>query len=206
MTKSRFLTPALIACTALETGDRDGPEAMTMRRIAAELGCDPMALYRHFTNREALLDAVADLALCEVGRPDPAAPWAEQIMTTAHAIRDAALSHPGITAHIAARPPLGEHGQRTSAALLMALGRAGLPPGTATQVFQTLVAYLTSALAMAVQAGTRDERWRNVRDMINGLPQPAQGEELFAVGSVKQFDFGLRLLLAGIRAEIAAHR
>jgi phosphoglycerate dehydrogenase-like enzyme len=66
MARSRFLSPALIARTALETGDRDGPEAMSMRRIATELNCDPMALYRHFANREALLDAVADLALALV--------------------------------------------------------------------------------------------------------------------------------------------
>ena len=46
------LTPDLIARTTLALGDRDGAAAMSMRRIAAELGCDPMAIYRHFPNRE----------------------------------------------------------------------------------------------------------------------------------------------------------
>jgi AcrR family transcriptional regulator len=201
MARSRFLSPELIARTALETGDRHGPEAMTMRRIATRLNCDPMALYRHFANREALLDAVADLALADVADLDPRDPWDEQIMATGHAIRDAALRHPGIAAHMAARPPLGEHGRRLGAGLLAALSAAGLPPATAVQALQTLVAYFASALAMAVQAGVRDERWAQARDVVDQLPGPPPGDQLFTVGSAEQFRFGLRLLLAGIRVE-----
>jgi AcrR family transcriptional regulator len=206
MARPRFLTPAIIARAALETGDRDGPEAMTMRRIAAELGCDPMALYRHFPNREAMLDAVADLALADVATPDPERPWDERITAIGQATRRAALAHPGITPHIAARPPLGENGRRITAEMLSALSAAGLPPATAIQTFQTLVAYLAAALAMAVQAGERDERWAQGRDLIDGLPGLTSGDELFAVGSAEQFAFGLRLLLAGVRAEAKAAR
>jgi AcrR family transcriptional regulator len=208
MGKTRFLNPGLIVRTALDMGDRDGgADAMTMRRIAGELGCDPMALYRHFANRDALLDAVADLALSEVEDPDPALPWDERVAVTATAVREAAVRHPGITAHMAARPPLGEHGRRLAAGMLEALTTAGLPPATAVRSFQTLVAYLASSLAMAVQAGTRDRRWGQVRDMVDALPgADAAGDELFVVGGVEQFRFGLRLLLVGIRAEAGAVR
>jgi AcrR family transcriptional regulator len=208
MGKTRFLNPGLIVRTALDMGDRDGgADAMTMRRIAGELGCDPMALYRHFANRDALLDAVADLALSEVEDPDPALPWDERVAATATAVREAAVRHPGITAHMAARPPLGEHGRRLAAGMLDALTTAGLPPATAVRSFQTLVAYLASSLAMAVQAGTRDRRWDQVRDMVDALPgADAAGDELFVVGGVEQFRFGLRLLLVGIRAEAEAVR
>lgn len=194
----------LIARTALEAGDRDGPGAMTMRRIASELGCDPMALYRHFANREALLDAVADLAIAGVPDPDPSAPWDERITTTASAFRDAALRHRGIAAHIASRPPMGEHGRRIGTGLLAALDAAGIPPVTAVRIVQTLVAFLASSLAMAVQAGVRDARWEQARRVVDGVAEPGLGEELFVVGSAEQFRFGLRLLLAGIRAEAVA--
>jgi AcrR family transcriptional regulator len=203
MARPRTLSPARIARTALDIGDRDGPDAMSMRRIAAELGCDPMALYRHYAGREALLDAVADLALAEVPDPDPRAPWEERITAMAEAIRAVALRHPGIAAHIAARPPLGEHGQRIGTAALAALTGAGLPPATAVQVLQTLVAYLAAALAMAVRAGVRDERWAQVRNAVDRMPGPVPGDQLFVVGSPEQFRFGLRLLMAGIRAELA---
>ncbi|GGK00918.1 TetR family transcriptional regulator [Streptomyces camponoticapitis] len=205
MSKPRFLTPDLIALTALELGDRAGEKAMTMRRIASELGCDPMALYRHFRSRELLLDAVADLAIADAADPDPDLVWDERITATAHAIRGSALRHPGISAHIASRPPMGENGRRLGAAMLTALDEAGLSPVTAVRSVQTLVAYLASSLAMAVRAGVRDQRWEEVSDVISELPETeAPGEELFVVGSAEQFRFGLRLLLAGIKAEAVA--
>jgi hypothetical protein len=80
---------------------------------------------------------------------------------------------------------------------------AGLPPATAVRSFQTLVACLASSLATAVRAGTRDRRRGQVRDMVDALPG---ADELFVVGGVEQFRFGLRLLPAGIRAEAAAAR
>src|SRR4051812_49489621 len=54
----------------------EGAAAVSMRRIAATIGVTPMALYRHYPNRDALLAAVADRAFAELleqwrGRPPP---------------------------------------------------------------------------------------------------------------------------------------
>jgi AcrR family transcriptional regulator len=198
---ARFLSPAVIARTALELGDEDGPDAMSMRTIAGRLGCDPMALYRHFDNRQALLDAVADLALAEVPDPDPSTPWESRIVATACAIRNAALHHPGIAAHVASRPPLGENGRRLGAGLLAALGDGGIPAPLSVRILQTLVAYLAAGLAMAVQAGSRDARWFAAVDAVG---DPELGAEMFTVGSAEQFSFGLNLLMAGVR-DLAAN-
>jgi AcrR family transcriptional regulator len=197
------MTPALIAEAALRVGDRDGAKAMSMRRIAAELGCDPMALYRHFADRAALLDAVADLAMADVPDPTPSAPWDERLRALVTAIRDAALRHPGIAGHVASRPPLGAQGRRLGAAMFEALTEAGLPPPDVVRAAQTLVAYAASALAMAVAAGTRDARWHQVGEAISALPGAPPGEDLHVVGGSDQFEYGLRLLLNGIRAEAA---
>lgn len=198
---ARNLSPAVIARTALELGDRDGPAAMSMRSIASRLGCDPMALYRHFANREALLDAVADLALAEVPDPDPHLDWDVRVIATAMAMRQTALDHKGIAAQLASRPSLGEHGRRLGAGILTALREGGLPAGTAVRVLQTLVAYLAAGLAMAVQAGERDDRWWQASEVVDALATPGLGDELFAVGSAEQFAFGLDLLMVGVRAE-----
>ncbi|MGI5211727.1 TetR family transcriptional regulator [Plantactinospora sp. CA-290183] len=203
MPRQRSLTPAAIAAAALRVGDREGAPAMTMRRIAAELGCDPMALYRHFPDRQALLDAVADLALADAPDPDPAADWEARLRTVLTGIRRAALAHPGIAGHVAARPPLREHGRRLGTALTVALADAGLAPADVVRATQTLVAYLAAALAMAVRAGERDARWHQVADALGELPGEAVGDELFIAGSAEQFEYGLRLLLAGIRTEAA---
>ncbi|GAA0281084.1 hypothetical protein GCM10009539_81250 [Cryptosporangium japonicum] len=195
------MSPESITAAALEVGDREGPKAMSMRRIAAELGCDPMALYRHFGDREALLDAVADRALVDVPAPAPDDPWDTRLRAVLGGVRAAALRHPGIAEHVAARPPLGENGQRLGAAMLSALTDSGLPPGDVVRAFQALIAYGAAALAMAVRAGRRDARWEQAADTIGALPGGERSRELPAVGSDDQFEYGLHLILAGIRAE-----
>lgn len=54
------LTAAAIVERALEIGDTEGLDAVTIRRLAADLGVTPMALYWHFKNKEQLLAGMAD--------------------------------------------------------------------------------------------------------------------------------------------------
>lgn len=206
MARTGRLTPAVIVDAALRLGDRVGPEAMSMRRIAAEIGCDPMSLYRHFANGEALLDAVADAALADAQDPGPGTPWTDRLRAIMTEIRAAALRHPGICAHVAARPPLGDNGRRLGAGMMAALAEAGLPPADVVRASQSLVAYLAATLGMSARAGHRDERWEQVSRIVGGLPGRPPGDHLFVVGSEEQFEYGLRLLLNGIRVEAAAGR
>ncbi|MCM4079433.1 TetR/AcrR family transcriptional regulator [Paractinoplanes hotanensis] len=191
------MTAASITQATLALGDREGEKAMSMRRIAAELGCDPMAIYRHFPNREALLDAVADSVVAEVPAPGGGGPWDERIRVVLTGMRAVALRHPGIAGHIASRPPLGPCGRRVAGELFVALAEAGLAPGDVVRAFQALIAYAAAGLRMAVDAGVQDRRWQQVSAAMEGLP----GEALPVVGSAEQFDYGLRLLLSGIRLE-----
>ncbi len=48
--------------------EREGPAAVSMRRVAEAVGITPMAIYRHFANREALLKQISDDAFVEVAR------------------------------------------------------------------------------------------------------------------------------------------
>ena len=58
-----------IVAAALELVDRDGWDALSMRRLAVELDVWPMAIYRHFSDKEDLLAAVADAAADRVAAP-----------------------------------------------------------------------------------------------------------------------------------------
>ncbi len=49
-----------ISQVALEILEREGPEAVTMRRVAQRVGITPMAIYHHYPNREALLNTITD--------------------------------------------------------------------------------------------------------------------------------------------------
>jgi AcrR family transcriptional regulator len=57
------LTRKRIIATAMELIERDGAEAVSMQRLATELGCSVMSLYSHFPSKPALLDGVADAVM-----------------------------------------------------------------------------------------------------------------------------------------------
>jgi hypothetical protein len=119
-------------------------------------------------------------------------------------VREATLRHPGIAAHLAARPPLQDNGLRLAAALTAALAEAGLSPADVVRATQALIAHVAAALAMSIAAGEPDARWRQLSEMFSALPGAPPGAELPVTGSAEQFAYGLRLLLNGIRAEAAA--
>lgn len=58
---------------------REGLPALTMRRIGAELGADPTAVYRHFRNKREMLTALADRLFATDPELDPEAPWQERL-------------------------------------------------------------------------------------------------------------------------------
>src|SRR3954468_9816449 len=66
---------------ALALADAEGIDAVTIRRLAADLGVTPMALYWHFQDKERLLDGVAELVLAQVTLPAAAEPrpWDERL-------------------------------------------------------------------------------------------------------------------------------
>jgi AcrR family transcriptional regulator len=62
------ITRDAVLATALHLIDRDGADALSMRRLAQALGCDPMTLYRHAPNKAALLDGVTEIVLAQLTR------------------------------------------------------------------------------------------------------------------------------------------
>lgn len=63
--RGRLTRPRVLAA-AIDLADRQGLAALTMRRLAAELGVEPMALYRYASGKEALLDGMVEAFYGEV--------------------------------------------------------------------------------------------------------------------------------------------
>ena len=90
------ITRELVLATALELIDRDGADALSMRRLAAALDRDPMIIYRHAPGKAALLDGVVETVLAQL-HMDPADPdWAAQLRAVARNYRALALAHPNV--------------------------------------------------------------------------------------------------------------
>lgn len=69
---SRGLQRDRIVQRALELADEEGLDAVSFRRLAADFGVTPMALYRHVADRDDLLAAMNDVVLAEIEVPEQA--------------------------------------------------------------------------------------------------------------------------------------
>ena len=142
------ITRDMVLTTALEIIDREGADALSMRRLARALDRDPMILYRHAPNKAALLDGVAETVLAQL-KVDPADPdWAGQLRAVARAYRALALAHPHVVPLLVTRPlatPLALRPPGTLRPLedvLALLTRAGFSGADALHIYRALFGFL----------------------------------------------------------------
>jgi AcrR family transcriptional regulator len=79
---------------AVALADEVGADAISMRRIAQELGVVPMALYKHVANKDELLDGMIDVVVGEIDPPASGADWKTTIRRRVLSARAALLRHP----------------------------------------------------------------------------------------------------------------
>jgi AcrR family transcriptional regulator len=79
---------------AVDLADREGIDAVSMRKLASQLGVVPMALYKHVANKEDLLDGMVDAVIRSYDPPDPDADWKRAIRSQILSARRALLTHP----------------------------------------------------------------------------------------------------------------
>ena len=80
---------------ALALADKAGLDALTIRKLATELGVTPMALYWHFRGKDELLEGIADRLWSEMDLTvDRSAPWTEQIRGLLESLLKVLRAHP----------------------------------------------------------------------------------------------------------------
>jgi len=79
---------------AVVVADRAGIDALSMRRLAGDLGVAPMALYKHVADKEELLDGMLDVVLGEIDLPAPGSDWKSAVRKRILSARQALLRHP----------------------------------------------------------------------------------------------------------------
>lgn len=190
-----------IAEAALALVDRDGADALTMRRVAAELGSQPMSLYRHVDGREGLLDALFEAFISRMKPIDRSLPWEDRLRAFAREARAAALDHPQAFRLVAHRPARSATVLERSDALVAAMHDAGLAADRAVSAMRLLgsfiLGYLLDELALPVTAGAR---W-NPPDVADLPSLAAVAPELGRDRLAAHFDAGVEMVIAGVRAE-----
>ncbi|MEV5959656.1 TetR/AcrR family transcriptional regulator [Streptomyces sp. NPDC051987] len=101
---------AEITAAAVELADREGLDAVSMRRLAATLGTGAASLYRYVANRDDLLDLMIDSTAGEYHLPAPTGDWQADLLEIAHQARRIMRRHPWLPILVVTRPTLGPHG------------------------------------------------------------------------------------------------
>ena len=88
------LTRGRVLQAAVALADRDGNDALSMRKLGQALGVDAMALYRHVRSKDDLLDGLVEVIVGQIDRPTPGGDWKANLRQQAMAARSVMLHHP----------------------------------------------------------------------------------------------------------------
>jgi len=123
--KREALSRERILRTALDLVDREGLEAISMRRVGEELGVEAMSLYNHVANKAAILDGIFETVLAELRAPKRSPTWQAALGDRARALRAILRAHPNALPIFATRPAVTPASIAHVEAVLAALRDAG---------------------------------------------------------------------------------
>lgn len=138
-TKER-LSRDILAAGALALADREGLDAVTIRRLATDNSVTPMALYWHFKDKDAVLDGIAEQIYASVVLPEnPDGSWDEQLREVLLAVLAAIRPHPLAADLLAPRVMRSEAGLVLAERVIGMLRHAGFSAEDATQTASFLL-------------------------------------------------------------------
>lgn len=161
---------------ALALADTYGLAALSLRRLAVDLGVTPMALYRYVESKDDLLDGIADLVLGTIEIETDVESWQERVRVQASSIRTALLRHPSVIPLISTRPLLTPHALRVAESLVGTFHRIRGDYREASFLYTQFIRFVLAVLAAETELGparSEDERAnlaRAVRIRLETLP------------------------------------
>jgi len=198
-----------VLAAALGLLDEVGLEHLTMRRLAAALGVQNGATYWHFRSKQALLEAMADTLLTGLTAGlDAESSWNERITNLAHRLRGALLSRrDGARLFSAAFFPL-PNALAYGEAMIATLGESGLSSRDAAWAADTLIYYVVGHTIEEQLAAALPGRGRDATARLADAVDPQRHPHMYAALAhipaphrQEHFDYGLQLIVNGIRAD-----
>ena len=177
----RGLTRDAIVQRALEIGDEEGLEAVSLRRVASDIGVTPMALYRHVRDKNDLLNAMLEAVIAGVDLTAgirPTMPWQQQIRQGLQNAVDLLTARPvTLPLQIAYQGPLTPGIARSLEASLAILLQAGFRPRDAVALARMLPVVLAGLLLLyregpdgSTSQEERDQLLRQAELQVLDLP------------------------------------
>jgi AcrR family transcriptional regulator len=207
------LTRDRVIEAALRVMDHEGLEAVSMRRVAREVGVEAMSLYHHVEDKEDLLDGICEHVMAGFEFPHPVEDWAENCRRGARAWRRLLQAHPAVMRLFAEQrgPVRTVDSMRPMEFALRLLRGAGLSDRDTAQAFHAFGGYIQGFVMMelgSIAGGSDEAHLKAHAELVSALPE--EFEALVSVspyfaecGADEQFEFGLDLLIRGLEAKAA---
>jgi AcrR family transcriptional regulator len=204
---------------ALRIADAEGLDALSMRRIAADLRSGTTSLYRYVTGRDELIDLMLDAAYGAEPPPALTGDWRTDLAAVARRLRTAVLRHPWAAAAMTTRPALGPNALRQIETSLAAASSLTSDITTASNIATTIGRYTLGAVASELaelearrRTGLTQEQWRAtvapyIRQVIKGNAYPHFARRVIEADDLSaeaDFEYGLSCLLDGIAARMGS--
>jgi AcrR family transcriptional regulator len=192
---------------ALDLVDREGGEALSMRRVAEGVGAATMSLYWHVANREELVSLMADETLRDMVLPPDGAGWREQVATLAQEYVRALQRHPGLRPLLLELTSPGPKMVGVLDRVVGVLRDAGLSDEDALLAASAVNSVCLSQLVGHVAASDGDGR--QVLSALSATQFPHLAAAARAMGprwsEWQRFEFALELVLDGLARRVEQH-
>jgi len=213
-TERTRLSKQAVTERALALADASGPDGLTIRRLAQDLGVTPMALYWHFRSKEELIAGITDRIWRELRTEvDPAASWQAQLRGLLESLIDVLRAHPSASQLLLDGEKQSEGAREATEVALEVLHRAGFDPGHASEIARTAL-YTGLMLVMSepgYEPGLSEEERAEVqrRKLVElaSLPPDRYPRLVEAASPMTACDdpefhyrFGVDLFIAGVEA------
>lgn len=190
-----------IVATARDLADRDGLEAVTLRRLATELGVHVTSLYNHVPTLDAIIDGIIALLVSDADLPGHPRNWEEWVREFVAAVGAIAERHPGAFAALERRPVQGERALSSFEVALAAFARAGLSPAESYGAIK-VTTYVALSIGLERALAARGETAATETELLPperfphllALPDADDPEDTWA--------FSVETLVAGLHTQV----
>jgi AcrR family transcriptional regulator len=206
------LTRQRVLNAAMQIADREGLEALTMRRLADELGAGAMSVYHHVPNKDGIVEGILDRVVGEMAPPS-GSDWKAALRGAAMSAHEALGRHPWAAAALLGGERVSPARLRHTDAILGCLRGAGFSDVETDLAYHVLDSHIMgfSLWLAGISAGLR--RLGPVSDAFDlfdaaELPHLAEHVEVHLRDTHAEqpspFAYGLDLILDGLERQLAA--
>jgi AcrR family transcriptional regulator len=149
---------AELTSVAIAVADRDGLDAVSMRRVAAELATGPASLYRYVASRDELLDLMADSVAVEFDVTGRTGDWLADLLDVGRQAREIMLRHPWLPGLVISRGVLGPRGADLLEYVLGVLADQPADGIRKVEAFAMLMAVTAAYVQHEISAGLAEQQ------------------------------------------------